>query len=234
MLDETQQTTSWRSILPGVLSLVLFVTLLTLFIQFVGLEPLQDIVESSGPLAPLAYISIKALTYIIAPLTSGPIQLSAGLLFGLWPGVLFTLTGEVLGGCVNFVIARLFGKRVVWRLVGEQGMLRVDRLYASVGGWRGLAYSRLFLFAIYDFMSYAAGLTRMQLPTYVVVSVVFGFVPTFLAVWLGTFLVLEPPLVLLAYGLVAVASVLPFLFQRRLRRLFGLAHQPVDGQGPQP
>mgnify|MGYP003513917987 CR=1 FL=1 len=48
-------------------------------------------------LGPLAFIAIKIVTYVFAPLTSGPIQFSAGILFGLLPGTLYVLIGEVIG-----------------------------------------------------------------------------------------------------------------------------------------
>ncbi len=209
---------SWKALLAGGASFLVVITAMTVLIETVGLERLQAFIDEAGALAPLIYVFIKAVTYIFSPLSSGPIQLSAGILFGLWGGVFYTLLGEVIGGTVNFLIARKLGRPVVRRFVGEEGMRQVDQLYHRVGGWRALAYSRLFLFALYDFMSYAAGLTPLRLRTYVLVSALCGFVPTFVFVGLGTTLATDRDALFLVYAGVGVASVLPLLLNKGFRR----------------
>lgn len=210
----------WREIIVGALGVLAFVTAMALFLHFVGLERLQEIIEASGPVAPLAYIALKTVTFVFAPLTSGPIQLSSGVLFGLWPGVFFTLVGEVLGGSINFWIARLFGRPVVRRFVGPEGMEQVDKFYQErLGGWQSLAVSRLTLFPFYDFISYAAGLTPLRFSSYLLVSTFLGFLPTFVFVWMGTTMATHPELIVVAYGVVVIAVILPFLLRRQLGRL---------------
>jgi uncharacterized membrane protein YdjX (TVP38/TMEM64 family) len=208
------------AIIAGLAAFVAVTLLMLAAIEWIGIERIQRVMERAGPLAPLAYIALKMATYIIAPLSSGPIQLSAGILFGLWPGTLFTLLGEVLGGTVSFLIARRLGRPVVRRLVGAGGVARIDRLTMQIGGWRALVYARLFLFSIYDFISYAAGFTSaISLRQYVLVSAIAGFVPTFLAVAVGATIMEERGLVFLLYGAIGVLSLLPlgirYLMQRR-------------------
>lgn len=210
---------SWRGILLSILSFLIFITLFTLLIEAIGIQRLQESLDEAGPLAPLLYILLKAATYVFAPLTSGPIQLSAGLLFGLWEGVIYTIIGETLGGSINFWISRLLGRRVVKRFVGEEGMKQVEGLYDRVGGWAALAYARVFLFALYDFMSYTVGLMHLRFSTYVIVSFVFGLIPTFVFVAVGTTLAQDRSALLLVYGFVGVVSVVPLLLNKRLRQM---------------
>lgn len=216
------QRPAWMALLlPAAIFIALIAGLIAL-INAIGLENIRETIASAGPAAPLLYICLKAVTYIVAPLSSGPIQLGSGILFGLWEGVLYTLIGEVIGGCVNFWVARLFGRRAVARLAGEQGLQRIDSLYAQVGEWRSLVYARLFLFSIWDFLSYAAGFTPVRFRSYLIVSVVAGFFPTFLAVALGTVWAEASSGVVILYVLIAIASALPLIFQRRIRRLLRL------------
>lgn len=211
---------SRRELILGVLSFLLIVTVLTIGVELIGIQRLQAAIEDAGPVAPLLYILLKAATYIFAPLSSGPIQLSSGLLFGLVPGVFYTLIGEVLGGSVSFWIARLLGRPAVQRFVGKDGIKRVDRFHESyLGGWQALAYARLFLFAIYDFLSYAIGLTKTRFLTYVWVSTFFGAIPTALFVGVGTLLAQDRSLLIAAYAGVGILSALPLLFRKQLNRL---------------
>lgn len=210
-----------REIILGALSLIIIITVLALLIEWVGVERLQNVIEEAGPLAPLIYISIKAATYVFAPLSSGPIQLVSGTLFGLVPGIIYTLIGEVLGGSISFWIARSFGRPVVVRFVGKEGLKRVDQFYDSfLGGWTALAYARLFLFAIYDFLSYAVGLSRLRFWTYVWVSTLFGAIPTAFFVGMGSFITGDRSMLVGAYVIVGVLSILPFIFRKQLQRLF--------------
>ena len=191
---------------------------LIIAIQAVGLERIREVIESAGPLAPLAYIGVKILTYVFAPLTSGPLQVGAGVLFGLVPGTVYTLIGEVIGGSLSFAIARRYGHPVVRRLVGDEGLARVDSFVGQIVDWKTLTYARLFLFSIYDFISYAVGFSRLKYSTYLLISTAAGIIPTFAAVALGTMLTEERGGLMLLYAIVAVACVIPLVFQRRIRR----------------
>lgn len=202
-----------REFILGALAFVVFITLITLLLNAVGVERLQATIEEAGPLAPLAYIVLKALTYIFAPLTSGPIQVFAGALFdNIWLGVLYTLIGETIGGSISFLIARHFGRPVVARIVGAKGMQQVDTFSERyLSSWVSLSLARLLLFSFWDFLSYGAGLVNIRFTSYVLVSFIVGAIPTALFVALGSTLVDNPSALLplyVALGVVIVASVL--------------------------
>lgn len=196
-------------------------------INAIGLERIRAFVEGAGPWAPLAFIAVKAFTYVFAPLTSGPIQLSAGVLFGLLPGTLYTLAGEVIGGSIAFALSRRFGRPVVQRLIGIEGLSRADAFVAQIVDWKTLSYARLFLFSLYDFISYAVGFSKLPYRTYLAVSVIVGFIPTFAASLLGTTLTEERSGLVIVYALVGIACVLPLLFQKQIRRALKLEQPPA-------
>ncbi len=228
IIRQTLETTgldnraSWRQIILGAVGFIVFLTVLTFGINAVGIENLQQVIRDAGPLAPLLYILIKALTYIFAPLTSGPIQVVAGTLFdSLWLGVFYTLIGEVIGGSISFWVARRLGRPIVVRLVGQKNMRQVDDFYANqMGGWRSLAAARIVLFSVWDFLSYAAGLAKtVSFRAYFLVSVVLGFFPTLFFVWIGNTAVEDTRALIWIYVLVGGLILLPLLFRKRVMRL---------------
>ncbi len=209
-MDDPEAKLSLRAILIGAAAYILVTLLLIYLIDKIGVDAIRNFIQQAGPLAPLVYIAIKVSTYIFAPLSSGPIQLSSGVLFGLWAGTFYTIVGEVLGGTVNFLIARHLGRPMVRRFVGAEGMNRVDGFVDQLGNWRTLIYARLVLFAIYDFISYAAGFARgLTVIQYILVSSIFGFIPTFLFVAAGASLAGNRSMVILIYAVVVVLSALP-------------------------
>lgn len=219
-LIETDSTAiSLRVVIFGIVAFILISMGMIAFIQWIGVARIQAVIQEAGPLAPLAYILLKILTNVVAPLSAGPIQLSSGVLFGLWPGVIYSLIGEVIGGTINFWLARRFGRPVVRRFVGLAGLQHVDEFTEQLGGWRALLYGRLFLFSFYDFISYAAGFTRtITLRQYLLVSALAGFIPSFLNVAVGVTLVENHRAVYLIYAAIALLSVLPLLIRYLLKR----------------
>lgn len=235
--DETENTKlkqpPIREILIGGLGFIVFMTVLVFVINGIGVENLQRFIEDAGPWAPLVYISLKAITYIFAPLTSGPIQIIAGTLFGnIWLGVLYTLIGEVIGGSVSFWIARKFGRSFIRRLVGDAAMNQIDTFYEKrMGGWVSLVVARIILFSVWDFLSYAAGLGEsVSFRTYALVSIFIGAIPTLFFVWIGTQAFQDPRSLFLIYGLVAVMILIPVFARKQIERLLAWASERDKGK----
>lgn len=157
-----------------------------LAIQAVGPERLQDVVASAGPLAPVAYVLLKAATLVVTPLSGTPLRLVAGALFGFWEGVALSVFAGVLGGSINFWIARRFGRTVVSRLLGAGTLARVDPMLDRLANWKALALARVVLAPLWDVLSYGVGLTRLRYRTYVSVAFFGDLIPTMILVGVGT------------------------------------------------
>jgi uncharacterized membrane protein YdjX (TVP38/TMEM64 family) len=157
-----------------------------LAIQAIGPERLQDVVASAGPLAPVAYVLLKAATLVVTPLSGTPLRLVAGALFGFWEGVALSVFAGVLGGSINFWIARKFGRSVVSRLLGASTLARVDPMLDRLANWKALALARVVLAPLWDVLSYGVGLTRLRYRTYVSVAFFGDLIPTMILVGVGT------------------------------------------------
>ncbi len=166
-----------------------------------GVDRFRALIEAAGPFAPLAFIALKASTYVIAPLSGTPLKLAAGALFGFWDGALYALAGDMFGACLNFWIARLFRARVIAKVAGKKALKQIDEVAEHVGGWRALLAARLFLSSLYDFISYAAGLSNLSFKQFFLVSLLAGIPSTFLTAWLGDSLVSNPQVFLIIAGL---------------------------------
>ena len=157
-----------------------------LLVQAIGPERLRDAVAAAGPLAPVAYVLLKAATVVVTPISGTPLRLTAGALFGFWDGVTLSVLGSVLGGSANFWIARRFGRGVVGRLVGPAALTRVEPMLGRLANWKALALARVVLAPLWDALSYGVGLTRLRFRTYLAVAIVGDLVPTMILVGLGS------------------------------------------------
>lgn len=208
-----QQIQSKKFIILGLVVVLIITLVLIILIRHLGMDSIQKSIEDAGPIAPILYILFKTTAYVIAPLTTGPLQMSSGALFGFWGGFLYTHIGEILGGTLAFLIARHLGQPVIRRFLGQESMQTIDNFYQNrLGGWRSLVWSRLFLFGVYDFISYAAGLTNISLKQYVLVSAIVGIIPTALSVGIGALFADNLDLLLLIYIAGGILTAVPGLF----------------------
>lgn len=206
--------------LPRGITIALLVALgislasITLVEVFDGAEKMRAWIENAGAWAPLAYILLKASTYVIAPLSGTPVKLAAGALFGFWEGAALALIGDTLGASLNFWIARLFRNRGISRLAGKGAIKQIDQLTEHVGGWRALLAARLLLSSLYDFIAYAAGVSNLKFRHFFWVTVLAGIPSTLFAAWIGDSAVSNKPFM---YGLFAfsAAALLVTLFLQR-------------------
>lgn len=189
---------------------------LALMEVFGGAAKLREWIEGAGVWAPLVYIGLKAATYVVAPLSGTPVKLAGGALFGFWEGAGLALIGDMLGASLNFWIARLFRNRGIGRLAGRKAIKQIDDLTVHVGGWRALLAARLLLSSLYDFISYAAGLSSIPYKQFFWVSLLAGVPSTLTAAWLGNAAVTNKPFLYSAFVFSAV-TLLAVLFLQWLR-----------------
>lgn len=220
---------SVKTLVITAVSFIAITIVLTLAIEAVGAERLRALVESAGPWAPLAYIFARALTFVIAPLSSGPLGFTAGIMFGLWPGLALTLLAELIGGSLNFWIARRLGRPVIQRIIGREGAGRVERFHDYASSPWTLVYARLFFFSVYDFISYAAGLTAIHYRHYVVITLVAGIIPTGISVGIGASLTGNPAQLVVLYVTLALVSAVMLIMYGRIRRLLHPDRLRING-----
>ena len=129
--------------------------------------------------------------------------------------------GEVIGGLVNVLIARLLGRRIVKRFVGDAAMARIDDFYQRhLDDWKSLLAARLLLFSVYDFISYAVGLGKLRLSVYLLVSFIGGLVPTYIFVLIGSKAAQDEDFLLFFYIGAALLFVVWLIFRRQFNRLW--------------
>jgi len=213
---------STRALIMGGVGFLALLTALYLLVQAIGIDNLQQTIADAGALGPLIFIAIKAMTFTFAPLSAGPIQFASGILFGnVFLGTLYSVIGELIGGCVSFLIARHFGRPIVVRFVGQGAMKRVDEFYERfLDDWKSLLVARVFLFSVYDFISYAVGFSKIKFWVYVVVSFIGGLLPTFIFVWVGAEASQDSDFLLLIFLGTGIVIFALSIFRRPIGRMW--------------
>lgn len=91
-------------------------------------EQVRAWVERLGPWGPLGLIMLNALQVVVAFVPGPVVQVAAGYLFGWLQGAILGTIGMILGGALAVLLARVFGRPLVQRIVGAQRLARWEQV----------------------------------------------------------------------------------------------------------
>lgn len=210
----------WLRSLVGVMLIAsaIIVFKFTPIATWIKTENLRLFQAKAGIFAPLGFIVIYAIATILA-VPGTILTLSAGALFGIVFGTLWTIIGATLGATGAFLIARFVAGE--WALSQFEKGDRLRQLRQGIeqdGFWFVLSIrlSPLFPFIA---VNYLLGLTPIPLTTYFLATLI-GIIPgTFAYAWLGygglTAATGGAAWQLVgALGVLAVISLLPIVLKR--------------------
>lgn len=126
-------------------------------------------VDASGLLGRFAFVGMVILQVIVAFIPGEAIELAAGYAFGAVQGTLLAMVGIVLGSWIIFLLVRKFGVKMVQVFFSEEKLLQVsflkDHRKAKV-----LAFVLMLIPGTpKDFLSYFAGLTKLELSQWLLI-----------------------------------------------------------------
>ena len=151
-----------------------------------SLEDIKGLILSWGVAAPLMSILMMTMQAIIAPLPAFLITAVNGLVFGLYWGTLISWIGAMCGALVSFMMSRFFYKSFSQKIRShKKGIEYIERLESRYG-FKVILTARLLPFISFDFISYAAGLSKIKVRSFIlatgigmlpatIVYTVFGF-----------------------------------------------------------
>lgn len=142
------------------------------------------LIESLGPLAPIAYVLLYVLTTVLF-IPGSLLTLGAGGIFGFWFGFLIVVAGANLGALCAFLLTRTFLRDKVSRWA--EASPKFAALDRAIGreGFKMVLLVRLSPVFPFTLLNYLLGLTTVRLSSYMLGNLI-GMLPgTFLYVYLG-------------------------------------------------
>lgn len=124
-------------------------------------ESLREYIAGFGVLAPIVFFAFQVLQIIFSFIPGAVTALAGGALFGFWGGFFLTVAALVCGSALVFVAARLFGRRLVERLIGKE---KVEKYLDTVGKSQHLTFFMIMLLPFFpdDIICLVAGLTSIK------------------------------------------------------------------------
>jgi uncharacterized membrane protein YdjX (TVP38/TMEM64 family) len=159
---------------------------------------------------------------------------SAGVIWGGWPGSLYALAGAVAGAFLSFIVSRFIGGDILSKL-GKSGA-QLSRALENAG-FSTLLVLRLIPFFPFPVFNYGAGVSGVKLRDFML-STSLGLVPaivviTFSAEALMTGLLTKQDallrLVVVSFSFLALVGI-PLLFRRRAARALHLEAEGASSE----
>ena len=119
------------------------------------------------PYAPVVYVLSFALGLGLA-FPASPFILVGGVVFGVWPGALYTWLGTLLGSALAFRLARFLGRPLVARVVGRRLQV-LDAAVARNGFWAVFSM-RLMPFIPFNLSNFAVGVSGVAFRPYLLAT----------------------------------------------------------------
>jgi len=118
---------------------------------------------------------VMIIQTIIAPIPSEALLMFSGMIgIDLLKIVIFGGSGLIIGSVIAFYIAKLGGKPIITKLVGEKWIGRVDR-WVERKGTKAIFFTRLIPIIPFDLISYMAGITKLEFKYYLLATVLGAF-----------------------------------------------------------
>jgi uncharacterized membrane protein YdjX (TVP38/TMEM64 family) len=164
-----------------------------------------------GVWAPLALIVALAGVLVVPLIPASLLQISAGLAFGPWMGLVYVLVADVLGASIGFALARYWTKSLLIRFLSPKTQTSLSALTGRIS-WRGVIILRLLPGPVYPLVSLAAGYSSLRYAQYLAASLL-GVLPGLALLVLAGDLAASSPIlafavvVLLIVGLVVLSRL---------------------------
>ncbi len=124
-------------------------------------EELQAFIASYGAYAAAVSFALMIFQSIAAPLPAFLLAFANAAMFGFWKGFLLTYISSLVAAVLCFYIGRIFGRDAVIKLVSRTGLSSIEEFFERHGN-ASVFIARLLPFISFDIVSYAAGLTAMN------------------------------------------------------------------------
>ena len=146
------------------------------------LATLSELLSNYPLVAPLLFIVVRALAIIFPPIPGIVIDLIGVAVFPWFLGLLYGEIGVVLGAMIAFWIARYFREPLVRKFVPISKLNEWEKKLSTDQEFWFLVGLRLFFNPLFDYISYAAGLTQIKTGKYFVTTIL-GTLPTMFVIY---------------------------------------------------
>lgn len=139
------------------------------FLKHRDFHGLKIFLLSYGNLAPVISILLMVIQSIFPFIPGVIMTITNAWLFGWYLGTIYSCIGALLGAILDFIIARWYGKLIVYTLIEKRYTEKINE-FINKNGVIAVFITRLVPFIPFKMVSYSAGLSSMSIKPFVIVT----------------------------------------------------------------
>lgn len=197
--------------------------------NFSSVDKFENWISEYTGIGILIYIACQIVQIVLSVLPGQVIQIAGGYIFGFPVTLLISVAGAAIGTTITFYLTKLLGKNAIIMIFGEERFHK----YANM---MNTQRARIVIFLVYlipglpkDIMAYAAGITNIRLPEFILLSVV-GRTPAMMVSivfgvmlrtnnYLSAVLIAAAMIVIVLICLIKRKSIMAFLEKREKKQI---------------
>ena len=189
----------------GIIYLILYKT--GLWEKFNSVEKLQTIILELGFWGRFAFVFLQFLQVTFIPLPSPILIIAGSLIYGPFEGGLLSLSGILLGSALAFFLGRVFGKKLVKFMVGEQAQRKWINFLSNCK--YTFVLMMILPFFPDDVLCLVAGVTDMSWTFFILTQLITRPISIFLVSYLSSGKIIPyHDWGLIVWGIIAAASLI--------------------------
>lgn len=134
-------------------------------------QAFKKFVLDQGVWSPLVFLALQIAQVIVSPIPGNITSLAGGALFGGINACLLSMSAITIGSIIAFYLARIFGKPLVVKLIGEITFNKYNKILLGKGK---LTLFLLFLLPFFpdDALCFLAGLSKLPLKLFLMYTII--------------------------------------------------------------
>lgn len=149
------------------------------------LNRVVDFINIYPVAAPIVIIFFRFIGIVLAPLPGAPISFASIAVLPWWEAWIYNFIGAELGVITAFLIARKFREPVVARFAPLQKVHEWQGKISERQQFWSFVGLRLATFVAFDFVSYAAGLSKLRFSSFVLACLLIDIPAGFIFFYFG-------------------------------------------------
>ena len=173
---------------------------------FSNRQQISSFIQSFGLWTPIIFITISIIPVVFTPLNHGVFGIVGGFIFGPWLGFLLNWIAKIIGTTINFFIGQTLGKKAIRHFTKTEDVKQYNMIFDR-------HKFLLFIgFSVNDTLSYLAGISNMELKTFLPLTFLAQIMPALILAYIGSGISLSDPLfIALSFTVVLFATIYFYL-----------------------
>lgn len=146
------------------------------------IETLKEILIQYPLIAPAIFVIARAVPIVVAPIPGILVDLVGLYFFEWWFGLILAEIAILVGSSLVFIISRKFREPLLKRFLSLQKLHQWEDSYSERQKFWGLVFIRLTTSPMFDYISYAAGLTKIKFGKYLTTTFI-GTMPLMFGIY---------------------------------------------------